>query len=51
MVDAARNAAPPPKAPGTPEAWEEFHLVRARDLIEEAGAKPRYGGPSGLPED
>lgn len=53
MVDDYRSQrSPSPEGSGhAKEAWEEFHLVRARDLTEEAGAKPWSGGPAGLPED
>jgi hypothetical protein len=53
MVDDYRSQrSPSPEGSGhAKEAWEDFHLVRARDLTEAAGAKPWYGGPAGLPDD
>ena len=53
MVDDYRSQrSPSPEGSGHAKGtWEEFHLVRARALTEEAGAKPWYGGPTGLPED
>ena len=39
--DYRSQRSPSPEGSGhAKETWDEFHLVRARDLTEEAGAKP-----------